>query len=72
MKLISEKELRGLLIDSERLRRLESGGVDNWDWYYEALNEDGDLEDWEETYLNEIVNKYPDYNTTFEDNYNFE
>lgn len=71
MKLISEKELRSLLMDSERLRRLESGGVDNWDWYYEALTEDGDLEDWEDD-LDNLLNKYPDYNTTFEDNYNFE
>lgn len=61
MKLISEKELRELLIDSERLRRLESGGVDNWDWYYEALNEDGDLEDWKEINLPNLLNKYNDY-----------
>lgn len=45
MKLISESELKQLLFDSERLRRLEVGGVDNWDWYYESLNEGSSFED---------------------------
>lgn len=61
MKLISEKELRKLLINSEWLRRLKFGGVDNWNWYYEALNEDGDLEDWEEIVLPNLLNKYDNY-----------
>lgn len=31
-----------LLIDSAKLKLLEEGGVDNWEWYEEALE---DLED---------------------------
>ena len=31
-----------LLKDSEKLRRLENGGVDNWDWYEDSLNRDGE------------------------------
>ena len=31
-----------LLIDSAKLRLLEEGGVDNWEWYGESLE---DLED---------------------------
>jgi hypothetical protein len=27
-----------LLVESEKLKRLERGGVDNWEWYDEALN----------------------------------
>lgn len=32
----------GLLVDSERLGRLECGGVDNWEWYSESLNPDSE------------------------------
>ena len=35
---ISAKEYRELLADSMRMRALECGGVDNWDWYGESLN----------------------------------
>jgi hypothetical protein len=34
---ISKKEYRELLKDSEWRLRLEGGGVDNWEWYGEAL-----------------------------------
>lgn len=34
---ISAKEYVDLLVDSEKLRRLERAGVDNWDWYGDAL-----------------------------------
>ena len=34
---ISAQEYVRLRLDSERLARLECGGVDNWDWYSEAL-----------------------------------
>lgn len=47
---ITKKEYLDLQIDSERLSRLEGGGVDNWDWYGESLNPDDELSmgDWEE------------------------
>lgn len=78
MKLISETELKNLLIKSEILRRLEAGGVDNWDWYYESLNNvsnfdnEETLEDWTENNLDNIIKKYPDYTITELDNYNFD
>ena len=30
---ITKREYRQFLKDSEKLARLEAGGVDNWDWY---------------------------------------
>ena len=38
MKLIEEKELASLILDSYRLACLEESGVDNWEWYDEAFN----------------------------------
>ena len=63
MKLISERELRNLLFESEQLRRLENAGVDNWMWYGEAMDErlekDGiDLETWEDEVLPKLLDKY--------------
>lgn len=29
-----------LLVAEETLRRLDAGGVDNWEWYSESLNPD--------------------------------
>jgi hypothetical protein len=31
-----------LLKDEEGLRRLDAGGVDNWDWYGASLNPEGE------------------------------
>ena len=47
---ITKKEYLELLVAQERLLRLEGGGVDNWDWYGESLNPDGELsfDEWEE------------------------
>lgn len=46
---ITKKEYLSLLISAERLNRLEGGGVDNWEWYGESLNPDGepDMEEFE-------------------------
>ena len=54
---ITKKEYLGLLIDSERLNRLEGGGVDNWDWYGESLHPDGelDMDEWKEQEANRIA-----------------
>ena len=35
---ITKREYRELLKDSEKLSRLEAGGVDNWDWYGASLH----------------------------------
>ena len=41
--IIPKNELASLLRDSDKLHRLECGGVDNWEWYGEALNDEEDL-----------------------------
>ena len=38
--IIPKNELASLLRDSDKLHRLECGGVDNWEWYDESLNND--------------------------------
>ena len=40
--IIPKNEFASLLRDSDKLRRLEYGGVDNWEWYSESLNDDED------------------------------
>ena len=37
--IIPKNEFASLLRDSDKLNRLECGGVDNWDWYGESLND---------------------------------
>ena len=41
--IIPKEEFASLLRDSDKLHRLECGGVDNWEWYSEALNDEEDL-----------------------------
>ena len=41
--IIPKNEFASLLGDSYKLQRLERGGVDNWEWYSEALNDKEDL-----------------------------
>lgn len=75
MKLIEDSKLRDLLIQSEILRRLECMGVDNWNWYEEALfrnSEEESIKDWEETKLSKIMEEYRDYYPKEFDNYNFD
>lgn len=46
MKVMIEKEkLLELMVDSLKLQALEEGGVDNWDWYGEAIEQFLDNED---------------------------
>ena len=40
--IIPKNELASLLRDSDKLHRLECGGVDNWEWYGESLYSDED------------------------------
>ena len=48
------KELRSLLMDSERLNALECGGVDNWFGYEESFAEYGNINEAVDDLLNEI------------------
>ncbi|WAW44372.1 hypothetical protein [Klebsiella phage Kp_GWPB35] len=45
---ISEARLKYLESRDEILSALEAGGVDNWEWYSESLQEAGLLDDEEE------------------------
>ena len=38
--IIPKNKFANLLRDSDKLYRLECGGVDNWEWYGESLNND--------------------------------
>ena len=40
--IIPKNEFASLLRDSDKLRRVEYGGVDNWEWYGESLYNDED------------------------------
>lgn len=71
-KIISEKVLKDLLLNDEILRRLEAGGVDNWTWYSESLNEYGCISEYEDNELPEILARFPDYNVTELDNFNYD
>jgi hypothetical protein len=33
------KELKQLVVDADKLACLEAGGVDNWDFYHDALRD---------------------------------
>lgn len=51
--LVPKEELKELLAARDKLAALERGGVDNWSWYSDSLN-DYLKEDWEankETYM---------------------
>ena len=58
---ISEKEYVKLLCAQEELRRLECGGVDNWEWYGDSLNPDCEIsmDEFEE----QLLRKYNEKNT---------
>ena len=67
MKLIEEKELASLILDSYRLACLEEMGVDNWEGYYEAF--DPEISETAKDYLQlkrisaeEIVKDYETFN----------
>ena len=47
---IPEAEYTRLLMSEKVLRALESGGVDNWEWYGESLRDAGLYDDEEESY----------------------
>ena len=43
--IITEEELKELIKDSWRLNALDNGGVDNWEWYGEAMDRYDDDEE---------------------------
>ena len=43
--IIPKNEFASLLRDSDKLCRLECGGVDNWEWYTESLYSEGDYDE---------------------------
>lgn len=53
-RLIDEDELLQLLDDSEMLAALESGGVDNWEWYGDCLDNIKELD------KEKVLEKYPE------------
>lgn len=46
--IIPKNEFASLLRDSDKLYRLECGGVDNWEWYGESLNDNDEDPSYEE------------------------
>jgi len=38
---ITKQEYLDLLKSQKKLEALESGGVDNWEWYYQSLQDAG-------------------------------
>lgn len=58
--LISEEELKELIESHMKLCALESGGVDNWNWYGESLRDflkENEAEDFSEL-VEEEIKKY--------------
>ena len=50
-KVVSKDDLKAIVrafADSDKLEALEINGVDNWDWYGDALSQDYEDEYWDE------------------------
>lgn len=56
--IIPKNEFANLLRYSDKLRRLEYGGVDNWDWYGESLNEDPSYEEIQDMSDDDLLDFY--------------
>jgi len=54
---ISKEEYIRLLKESLKLAKLEMGGVDNWDWYSDSLNEGKPFYEECEEIENEVNNR---------------
>lgn len=55
--LINQKRLKELLAAEAKLYALENGGVDNWSWYSESIND----------YLNYYFDEHRDIINTWDD-----
>lgn len=53
--ILTEEELKSLLKDRAKLEALECGGVDNWDYYGDAI---ADSSDYDEDECDFNVDKY--------------
>lgn len=63
--LVDENRLAELIRKEQKLKLLENGGVDNWEWYGESLNPDDGVIDGDITYDDimdmsdsEVIEKY--------------
>ena len=56
--IIPKNEFADLLRDSDKLNRLECGGVDNWDWYDESLNNDPSYEKIQDMSNDDLIDFY--------------
>lgn len=57
--LVNTARLAELLRKEQKLKLLENGGVDNWEWYEDSLNPDNGIIDGDTTY-EEIMNMSDD------------
>lgn len=62
---VSKERLAELIREEQKLKLLENGGVDNWEWYGDSLNPDNGVIDGDITYEeimrmsdDEIIEKY--------------
>lgn len=53
--LVDESRLAELIREEQKLKLLENGGVDNWEWYEDSLNPNNGIIDGDTTYK-EIIN----------------
>lgn len=59
MYVLSKAELLSLLEDQAKLEALECGGVDNWEWYGESIEESEYYDEKEcEIVVDELLNNY--------------
>ena len=56
--IIPKNEFASLLRDSDKLHRLECGGVDNWEWYDESLNNDPSYEKIQDMSNDDLIDFY--------------
>lgn len=57
--IIPKNKFANLLRDSDKLYRLECGGVDNWEWYGESLNdEDSSYEEIQDMSDDDLIDFY--------------
>lgn len=56
--IIPKNEFASLLRDSDKLNRLECGGVNNWEWYGESLNEDPSYEEIQDMSDDDLIDFY--------------
>ena len=57
--LVDESRLAELIREEQKLKLLENGGVDNWEWYDYSLNPGDDISDRDLTY-DDIMNMFTD------------